>query len=145
MNDVPQRPNPSCSTLLIRCIDFRLDSAISDFLHANSLDDDADILSVAGSIQTLASNEEPGRRFMEEQVDVSKRMHGIRRVILINHTDCGAYGGRAAFESDEEETRRHTADMSAVEIWLKETYPGLIVEKQLARIEADGSVHIKHV
>ena len=45
------------------------------------------------------------------QIKLSHDLHGISRVILMNHLDCGAYGGRAAFASDEEEYSRHAEDL----------------------------------
>lgn len=135
----------TCSTLIIRCMDFRLGSALRDYLNENGLYNDVDIVSVAGAAKDIAHNDEIGRPFLERQIGISKRLHGITRVILMHHTDCGAYGGRAAFDSDEEETARHADDMAAVEAWLIETYPDIAVDKRLARINTDGTILIENV
>ncbi|MCH8049361.1 hypothetical protein IH979_01475 [Patescibacteria group bacterium] len=70
-----------CSTALIRCIDFRLGSAIRDYLEKNNLYDDVDIISFAGAAKNI-NDEEEGP--VETQIDLSKRLHSINTVILMN-------------------------------------------------------------
>lgn len=49
---------------------------------------------MAGGAKSLASPEhEADREFLLAQVEKSIRLHGTDRVILMLHSDCGAYGG----------------------------------------------------
>jgi len=58
-------------------------------------------IKVAGGAKCLASPErETEREFVLEQIRKSMRLHGTNRVILMLHTDCGGYGGLAAFGGD---------------------------------------------
>jgi carbonic anhydrase len=115
-----------------------------DYLDKNDLCGDADVISVAGGVRAIAVNDEHGRPYLEEQIDISRRLHQVQRVIIMHHTDCGAYGGRVAFASDEDERSRHFDDMHAVETLLRSKYEELDVELRLARIQPDGSVLIDH-
>ncbi len=53
-----------------------------------------DLVKVAGGAKALASAEAtPEREFVLNQVKTSVRFHGAKRVVLMLHRDCGAYGG----------------------------------------------------
>lgn len=93
----------TCKALLLRCLDFRLNEAIQQWLQKNHLANNCDLVSLAGAVKNL--------KIVLGQIEISQRLHGISEVILMNHTDCGAYGGRAAFADSEEERARHQQDL----------------------------------
>ena len=68
-----------------------------------------------GGAKCLATPEqESEREFVVEQIRKSMRLHGTDRVVLMVHSDCGAYGGLARFRGDEEaEARYHQANCGA--------------------------------
>lgn len=104
----------TCSTLLIRCMDFRLEKAIHHgFLEVSHLCGDVDIVSLAGGSKAFTDPSVPVHAVLQDHVALSKKLHGITKVVLMNHTDCGAYGGRAAFGSDAEERAAHEQDLAA--------------------------------
>jgi len=45
---------------------------------------------------------------IQTQIETSRRLHGTKRVILINHEDCGAYGQQGTKE-------RHISDLAYAE------------------------------
>ncbi len=59
--------------------------------------------------------------YVLRQVDVAVRLHNIKKAILINHEDCGAYGEVGTYE-------RHKTDLEAAERKIKALFPGLDVE-----------------
>jgi hypothetical protein len=82
------------------CFDDRFTLAAQKFLKRRGVGC-ADSIRVAGGAKSLASpREESDRRFVIEQIRLSRKLHGAERVILMSHSDCGAYGGIAAFEGD---------------------------------------------
>jgi len=84
----------------------------------------SDPIKIAGGAKVLASPEhEADREFVLEQIRKSMRLHGTRRVILMLHSDCGAYGGLAGgFRGDsaaeaahhERELQRAAANLKAI-------------------------------
>jgi carbonic anhydrase len=56
-----------------------------------------DLVKVAGGAKALAGDASPDRDFVLNQIKTSVRLHGTRRVILMLHRDCGAYGGSKSF------------------------------------------------
>ena len=69
----------------------------------------SDPIKIAGGAQCLASPElESEREFVLAQIRKSMQLHGTRRVILMLHSDCGAYGGLdGGFGGDAAAERAH--------------------------------------
>ena len=60
-----------------------------------------DPILVAGGAKCLAGDDlERDRQFVLEQIRKSMQLHGTHTVLLMLHSDCGAYGGLAAFDND---------------------------------------------
>lgn len=135
-----------CKSLLIRCIDFRLAKSIKNYLEANNLLGDCDVLSVAGAIKSLISPNNPGDKdFILGQIDISVSLHQIKEVILVNHTDCGAYGGSSKFTFKKEEREFHVKEMQAAKEIILEKYPTLKIKMVLAEIMPDGNFELEKI
>lgn len=102
----------NCQNLVINCLDFRLQESLVKFLTGLGLTNDYDLISVAGGALALARpREKRDRDFILEQIEITVKKHGINRVSIINHEDCGAYGGSQAFASAAEEKEKHAKDL----------------------------------
>jgi carbonic anhydrase len=55
-------------------------------------------------------------------------LHGTKTVILMLHSDCGAYGGLKAFDSAEMEAENHRQEMHRAARYLKEKFPQLEIK-----------------
>ena len=55
-------------------------------------------------------------------------------VPIIQHEDCGAYGGSNAFQDWEQEKAQYLADMETLASAITSQYPSLIVERYIARL-----------
>ncbi len=133
----------TCSAIIVHCIDFRLGPAISDWLKDQNLLGDCDIVGIAGAAKNF--NGEKDEDVLMTQIEISSKLHEIKKVILMNHADCGAYGGRSAFENREVENTAHSDALAHGETVLTEKFPHLEVQKMIAQIEPDGSIHIEKV
>src|SRR5256885_9067737 len=92
--DAP-RAKYHCDAAIIWCFDNRFELGFRKFLKRIGVVN-SDPIKVAGGAKCLASPEhESEREFVIEQLRKSIRLHGTRRVILMLHSDCGAYGGLA--------------------------------------------------
>ena len=90
-----------------------------------------DPIIVAGGAKSLASPEhEADRDFLIGQVEKSIRLHGTDRVVLLLHSDCGAYGGlQKAFGGDQTaEFHHHRDELRRAHAALKEVFPTLTIE-----------------
>jgi hypothetical protein len=90
-----------------------------------------DPIIVAGGAKSLASPEhESDREFLVSQVEKSIRLHGTDRVILLLHSDCGAYGGlHKIFDGDEaKEVAHHREELRRADSILRNAFPAVSVE-----------------
>lgn len=130
-----------CTTIIFHCIDFRFAADIKAYLEKEDLIGDVDIVSIAGCVKNLvAPARETDVEFVMRQLDISKRLHGVCKVVLMNHTDCGAYGGRKAFASPEEERARHASDLEKARAMILARYPDLEVRNVIAHIDEDARI-----
>ena len=131
--------NHQCTTLVLHCIDFRLQKALLDWGTKNNILGDCDVVSTAGAVKNILAPESDVMR----NIAIAEKLHGITKVILINHTDCGAYGGAKAFASKKEEVEKHLADLTAAESHIKKDFPKLSVRKFIADIQKDCDIDIR--
>lgn len=105
--DAP-REKYHCDAAIIWCFDNRFELGFRKFLKRIGVVN-ADPIKVAGGAKCLASPDlEAEREFVLGQIRKSMHLHGTRRVILMLHSDCGAYGGLAGgFGGDAVAERAH--------------------------------------
>ncbi|MGA3212872.1 MAG: carbonic anhydrase [Terriglobales bacterium] len=128
--------NYRCDAAVFSCFDHRFDLVLREFLRKNDIAA-PDIIKIAGGAKSLVSpDSEVERQFAFEQVRKSMRLHGTDRVILMVHSDCGAYGGLAAFKGDAaaEAEHHHREVLRAAQI-LSENIAGLDVRAYFADFE----------
>jgi carbonic anhydrase len=98
------RDKYQCDAAIVWCFDNRFELGFHKFLKRISAVN-CDPIKIAGGAKCLAS---PDREFVLEQIRKSIRLHGTKRVILMVHSDCGAYGGLdAGFSGDAKAEAAH--------------------------------------
>lgn len=131
--------------LVLHCMDFRFLTGIRDFLLERGLKDSYDLVALAGAAKNLV---EPlafeDKELMLRQMEISQRLHGVQEVLLVNHLDCGAYGGTSAFTTREDEHERHVTDLRLARETVADQFPNLTVFTFLASVQ-DGRVHFAEV
>jgi carbonic anhydrase len=113
-----------CKALIIHCIDFRLIDYIESFLKEklNLRPGDYDFLGLAGGVKELVADENGGREFILKNIEVSINLHKVYQIIFVQHEDCGAYGGKEAFQDFRHEIETHKKDMDKAEEIIKEKF-----------------------
>ncbi len=88
-----------------------------------------DPILVAGGAKCLAGDDlERDRQFVLEQIRKSIQLHGTHTVLLMLHSDCGAYGGLAAFDNDPVvEAENHRNDLHRAVDFLQVQIPELTI------------------
>ncbi len=135
-----------CKALIIHCTDFRLQDALRSFLEKQKLLGTVDVVALAGGVQEIAQSERPEGTMTFRQVQSSSDLHQIKEVMLVNHTDCGAYGGREAFSDRSAEMERHTDDLRTARAVVSRAFPELTVRLYIADIKnAHGTPDVEFV
>jgi len=127
--DAP-REKYHCDAAILWCFDNRFELGFRKFLKRLGVIN-IDPIKIAGGAKVLASPEhESDREFVLEQIRKSIRLHGTRRVILMLHSDCGAYGGLAGgFRGDAAaEAAHHNRELQLAAANLKAAIPDIEVQ-----------------
>jgi hypothetical protein len=131
------REKYQCDAAVIWCFDNRFELAFRKFLKKIGIVS-SDPIKIAGGAKSLASPEhESDREFVLDQIRKSMRLHGTKRVILMLHSDCGAYGGLAdGFHGDARaEAEHHHRELRCAAAKLQEAVPGIAVEAYFVNFE----------
>lgn len=94
------------------CMDFRFKDATLKYLKEKLDLKDLDIIVLAGASKNLASpKESTDYYFTIRQIEISIKLHEIDKIVLINHADCGAYGGMKKIGSYKKEKEVQIKDL----------------------------------
>jgi carbonic anhydrase len=131
-----------CSAVVVSCMDYRIQSAVMRFASHN-FEDGFDYLSMAGGPKRITDVITRSR--VMDQLKLAKELHGVRKVLLIGHQDCGAYGGSEAFGELSSEVSRVVADMMTAKQLIKAAFRYEGVEVYLAFMTKNGRSWKSHV
>jgi hypothetical protein len=126
-----------CDAAILWCFDNRFELGFRKFLKRIGVFS-SDPIKIAGGAKCLASPEhESDREFVLEQIRKSIQLHGTKRVILMLHSDCGAYGGLAGgFRGDTRaEAEHHHQELRCAAASLVKAIPGIDIDAYFVDFE----------
>lgn len=132
------------ATLVVHCSDYRFRRAFNEFIEQTLAIAEYDRIAVPGGPQFLVALDYlpkfgwVGIRWTRFLVE----MHGLKRVVLIAHEDCGWY--RHVHGSHAELEARQREDLHRAREQLREILPGITVATYLATLH-DGKIGFLHV
>jgi len=62
-------------------------------------------------------------------IETSLKLHSIKQLFLIDHIDCGAYGGSKEFDSAEKEKKFHIEQLDKASEIIAKKYPQIEIKK----------------
>lgn len=135
--------------LAIHCGDYRFQSAFREFLaHTLALEGKYDLMVLPGGPLSLTLAEYLPKfswsswkwlRFFVEK-------HEIRRLILIQHQDCGFYKTMPHhLHSSSDPRQRQEQDLRRATAALKKDFPSLAIENYYASWDASDHIHMESV
>jgi carbonic anhydrase len=118
------------------CFDHRISMAVRKFLKKQGIER-ADMIVVAGGAKTLASPRNDFEQdFILEQVRMSIRLHGTKRVLVTSHSDCATYRGLAHFKGDRDaEAEHHRTELLRARDLLIANFPNIRVEPYFVKFD----------
>jgi carbonic anhydrase len=108
--------------VVVHCIDFRFQKYLDPWLQEHLGHDKYDRVSLAGGVFDF--------EYVMKQVEISDRLHKIKKVILLNHEDCGAYGEAGNY-------KRHKDDLEKAEKRLEKEFSHLKVETYYLHLDGN--------
>ena len=117
---------------IVWCFDNRFWELLNAFIKERQFRN-FDPVIVAGGAKTLGTIVD-GKLYLPDQIRTSITLHKTPRIILMTHSDCGAFGGLSAFGNDpEREFAEHSKILTEAAAYVKQQLgEGLEVEAHFA-------------
>ena len=120
--------------MVLSCIDPRFQSIVYNHLKKKNLKGKYSLFTITGSAIGVTSPKfKKWHKTFWDNIDISIKLHKIKKLIVINHRDCGAakiISGKKKFRRDIE-TKIHEISFGKIKKILKNKYPKLKIELKL--------------
>lgn len=128
----------ACEAVVLTCIDFRFWRPTLEFIEKELAIKSYDFPSLPGAAKAINSCSDDSEVPMQ-CVSVPCNLHHAKKLVIVNHQDCGAYGGSKKFKGDEQaEEKFHEAELMKAKMKILENYPDLQVILVYAKLVDDG-------
>lgn len=111
----------NCEAGVITCIDFRFWEIAAKVINEHFGINDFDFFCLPGGVKSL--NDSDTNAYVAKCLAVSVDLHKVKKLIFINHADCGAYGGTTKHASPEAEAEFHAAELKKARNKIAELFP----------------------
>ena len=126
--------------MVLSCIDPRFQPIIYNYLKKKKLNGKYSSFTIAGAaVGVTAKKFKKWHKTFWDNLDTSIKLHKIKKLIVINHRDCGAakiVNGKKDF-SKNNETRVHKNSFQKIKKAFKKKYPKLKIELKLVTLNKE--------
>jgi carbonic anhydrase len=112
-----------CEALVITCMDFRFHETTSKFIREGLKISTFDLATSPGACKKLNP----------DIISLSKKLHNIKQVIIVNHATCGAY----AIKHPDAELEAQSQDLKKADAILGDLFPDLSIRLFFAKRDVD--------
>ena len=120
--------------MVLSCIDPRFQPLVYDYLKKKKLNGKYSAFTIAGSAIGVTHNKfKKWHSVFIENLSTSIKLHRIKKLIVINHTDCGAAkiaNGNKRFDSSIEENI-HKSSFIEIKRKIKKKFPKIKIDLNL--------------
>ena len=117
--------------MVLSCMDPRFQPIVNNYLKKRKLSGKYSAFTIAGSaIGVTASKFKKWHKSFWDNIHISIKLHKIKKLIVINHQDCGAAKmmNSKKFFNDIIETKIHKKSFMLIKNKFKKKYPSLTIE-----------------
>jgi hypothetical protein len=130
----------SCEAAVLACIDFRFWKETMRFVEEELGIKSYDFPKLPGAAKAIND--------CLSEVDVAMKcigvpcdLHHVEKIIIVNHADCGAYGGSSQFNGDAEaEQKFHEGELKKTKEKILAQYPGKEIILAYAKLVDDSEM-----
>lgn len=139
-----------CDTVVLCCIDFRFWKETVKFVEEELGIKAYDFPKMPGAAKAI--NECADNADVADSADIAMKcigipcdLHHAQKIVIVNHADCGAYGGAKQFKGDAEaEQKFHEGELKRAKEKTLKYYPGKDVILAYAKL-VDGEENIEFI
>ena len=125
--------------MVLSCIDPRFQPIVYNYLKKKKLKGKYSSFTIAGSaIGVTAKKFKKWHKVFWDNFDTSIKLHNIKKLIVINHRDCGAakiINGKKEF-SRNNETKIHKNSFNKIKKIFKKKYPKLSIDLKIISVNS---------
>ena len=125
--------------MVLSCIDPRFQPLVYNYLKKKKLTGKYSAFTIAGSAIGVTHNKfKKWHKTFWDNFDTSVKLHNIKKLIVINHRDCGAakiINGKKKF-SKITETKIHKHSFQKIKKIFRKKYPKLSIELKIISINS---------
>ncbi|MFZ5982167.1 MAG: carbonic anhydrase [Patescibacteria group bacterium] len=132
-----------CEAVVLTCIDFRFWRETLEFIEEDLGIKTFDFPSLPGSAKAInecLTDTDLAMRC----IGVPCELHEAKKIVIVNHEDCGAYGGSSKFGTREEEQAFHEEELKKAKEKILAKYPNREVVLVYAKL-TDNKENIEFV
>ena len=126
----------ACEAVVLACIDFRFWRETMQWVDEILGIKSYDFPKMPGAAKAI--NEAHEGDVALSSIGVPCELHHVKKIVIVNHSDCGAYGGSGKFVSSEEEQAFHEGELRKARDIVKQKYPEQEVILAYAKLVDDG-------
>ena len=120
--------------MVLSCMDPRFQAIVFNYLKKKKLTGKYSAFTIAGSAIGVTANKfKNWHKAFWDNIETSIKLHQIKKLIVINHRDCGAakiINGNKLFDKSNE-TKIHKDSFKKIKLKFKKKYPNLKIELKL--------------
>ena len=125
--------------MILSCIDPRFQNIVYNYLKKKNLNGKYSSFTIAGSAIGVTANKfKKWHKVFWDNFDISVKLHNIKKLIVINHHDCGAakiINGKKEF-SKINELKVHKNSFKKIKKIFKKKYPKLRIELKIISLNS---------
>ena len=125
--------------MVLSCIDPRFQSIVYNYLRKKKLSGKFSSFTIAGSAVGVTANKfKRWHKIFWDNFETSVKLHNIKKLIVINHRDCGAakiINGKKEF-SEMNETKIHKNSFKKIKKIIRKKYPKLSIELKIISLNS---------
>ena len=130
---------PNYKVMVLSCIDPRFQPIVFNYLRKKKLSGKYSSFTIAGSAVGVTANKfKRWHKVFWDNLETSVKLHNIKKLIVINHRDCGAakiINGKKEF-SDIMETKVHKNSFKKIKKIFRKKYPKLSIELKIISLNS---------
>jgi carbonic anhydrase len=112
----------SCEAVVLTCIDFRFWRETVEFVEKKLGINNFDFPSLPGAAKAINESISDDNIAMK-CISVPVDLHHVEKIVIVNHSDCGAYGGAVKFNGDRDaEQKFHIGELEKAKEKLQKKY-----------------------
>ena len=125
--------------MVLSCMDPRFQPIVYNYLKKKKLNSKYSSFTIAGSAIGVTANKfKKWHKTFWDNFETSVKLHNIKKLIVINHRDCGAakiINGKKEFSSINE-TKVHKTSFQKLKRIFKKKYPKLSIELKIISLNS---------